>query len=131
MPIFAERGDEVIRLPDNIVSNAVDDTEFIDEIFPHLREKFADNVFLTERAILTPLNADVARINQKILDMCPAIEQERLSYDSTDKSNEFFDITEEHPNKMIAAKTGCIVASRACLLRVWVFLEHGHETHAG
>ncbi len=56
-----------------------------------------------ERAILTPLNTDVARINQRILDMCPGIEEERLSYDSMDKSNEFFDIIEDHLYKMTEA----------------------------
>jgi len=53
VPVVCERGDEVIRLPDNIVSTAVDDTDFIHEIFPHLHEQFADKKFLTERAILT------------------------------------------------------------------------------
>jgi len=68
---YPERGEEVIKLPDEIVSKSVNIAQLVDEIFTHVNSQFDDKNYLCERAILTPLNVDVDKVNKLILEKCP------------------------------------------------------------
>ncbi len=81
---YPEFGDDVIKLPENIVSKSKTLDDFIDEIFPDIAQNFNDAEYMFDRAILTPLNVTVDRLNQHILDKCPGDEVELLSADSMD-----------------------------------------------
>ena len=69
-PVYEKHGEEVIKLPKNIVSPAVDLEEMIEKIFPCLEKTFEDKKFLCDRAILTPLNK-----NEMILKLALAMTQ--------------------------------------------------------
>ena len=89
-PPVLDRGEDVIKIPNNIVSLSPTQ-DFVQEIFPNLEKNFLDIEYLTERAIFN----DVDKMNQCLLDMCPGIEEERLSLDSLKKECEHLEVTEE------------------------------------
>jgi ATP-dependent DNA helicase PIF1 len=68
---FSEYGEDMVRLPNHMVSTARDLEEFVDNIYPSLDTNCSNTDFIMSRAILTPLNEDVDVINdialQKIL----------------------------------------------------------------
>ena len=100
-PVYEQLGEEVIKLPANIVSPAVDVDQMIEEILPNLEKTFADKKFLCERAILTPLNKNVDIINKMILKLCPGDEPvECLSADSVGPDDSECDYPIEYLNSL-------------------------------
>jgi len=56
----------VIRIPDEMVAHSHTPDEFIDEIFPDLANRWQDTEWLCERAIVTPKNIGVDRVNASV-----------------------------------------------------------------
>jgi len=71
---YPTRGDEVINLPENIVSKSWSIEDMITDTFGDLTFTFLHKQYLCERAILTPLNKHVDLINRIILKQCPGPE---------------------------------------------------------
>ncbi|XP_056698164.1 uncharacterized protein [Spinacia oleracea] len=63
--------DQMIRLPTGMVIPSMADSSIealIDQVFPSLSEHVGDGNFIVEREIITPLNEDVDRINNKVVE---------------------------------------------------------------
>ena len=71
LPVVHELGDDVIRVPAQIRSPATSVTELAGRIFPELERRYGDTEWLHQRAILTPLNADTAVVNDEMMEMLP------------------------------------------------------------
>src|SRR5438067_1724646 len=71
--IIKEFGDNMIKIPHNIVSNSQKLSDFVDEIYPSLEKKCDDFSFMINSVILTPRNTDVDDINNIALDKMPGI----------------------------------------------------------
>jgi hypothetical protein len=70
-PTIPELGEDVIEVPDYIMSDSQDLSGFIDEIYPDLVNN-ADNIeYMAERAILTPKNKTVDDVNKIVLSNFP------------------------------------------------------------
>ena len=82
LPVLLDRPAEVVQLPDNIVSRAASDGEFIDEIFPNLWTNANDRHWLRGRAIMTTLNKVVDRLNEQVMQKFPGPEYVCYSADS-------------------------------------------------
>ncbi len=68
---YPERGTNVIRLNNRTISTAQNLTEFVETVFPGLRERMPDAEYFACRGILTPKVVDVDTLNQKVLDIFP------------------------------------------------------------
>src|SRR2546421_292636 len=66
--IIKEFGDNIVKIPHNIVSDSQTLSEFVDEIYPLLEKNCNDFDFMVNSAILTPRNTDVDDINNIVLD---------------------------------------------------------------
>jgi ATP-dependent DNA helicase PIF1 len=67
----------------------------VNAIYTDLQSKYMDNTYLRERAILTPTNDMVDKINNYIVSLIPDCEKEYLSSDSILKgpdSHDSFDL---------------------------------------
>ena len=100
--IISDLGDDVIRLPDSIVSNSETEHDFIDEIYPDLQENYQNADYMFDRAILTPLNKTVDQLNEMILNKCPGEEVEILSADKVVDEDEALKLPEEWLNSRTA-----------------------------
>ena len=69
--LIKDFGENMIRITINIVSTSQTLPEFIDEIYPSLETNYNDLEFITNRAILTPKNADVDDLNDISLSKMP------------------------------------------------------------
>ncbi|XP_048498115.2 uncharacterized protein LOC125496639 [Beta vulgaris subsp. vulgaris] len=77
--------DDMIKLPSNMVIPTVADTSIdglIDQIFPNLNEHIGDGNFMVERAIITPLNENADRINDKVIERFLGEGRTYYSFDS-------------------------------------------------
>lgn len=68
---FPELGQDVVQLPEPIVSQSSTIGKFIDEIYPELETKCSDVDYICSRAILAPLNSDVDAINDLAMSKFP------------------------------------------------------------
>ena len=83
VPVHRDRGEDVVRIPDEYVSKCGTLQQFIEEVYPDLHEQISDKVYLSERAILATKNATVDAINAQMLEMYPGeISPPFLSADS-------------------------------------------------
>jgi hypothetical protein len=69
-----------IQLPIDIAKN-IDEMELINKVFPDLKKNYLDSSFMTTRAILTPKNKDVTRINSLCAKMFPGNSRTYYSID--------------------------------------------------
>lgn len=77
--------DDMIRLPPHMVISADDDNSInnlIDHIFPNISHHNNDERYMVERAIITPLNEDTNKINEKVLERFPGDTKVYYSFDS-------------------------------------------------
>ncbi|XP_056685561.1 uncharacterized protein [Spinacia oleracea] len=77
--------DQMIRLPTAMIIPTVADSSIealIDQIFPSLSEHVGDGNFIVERAIITPLNEDADRINNKVVEKFLGEGKTYYSFDS-------------------------------------------------
>ena len=78
--VHAEVGEDMIQIPREYLVDTLD--ELINSVFPQLEEGYADKYFVSKRAILTPVNENVDRINELIMDRFPGEGKVYLSADS-------------------------------------------------
>jgi hypothetical protein len=81
----------LIRLPDEMIvhpENGKDPIDsLIDTVYPNLTKNAANITFVTERAILTPLNTDVDEINERVITKYPGKQYKYYSFDSVPEDN--------------------------------------------
>ncbi len=68
LPAYPSIGDDIIRVPDDMVSSSNGPDELISEIFGNDPARMSDASFMVPRAILTPRNLDVDSVNSKATD---------------------------------------------------------------
>jgi ATP-dependent exoDNAse (exonuclease V) alpha subunit len=66
-----EIGEEIIQIPHEHLVKTVD--ELIDKVFPNIANGYEDKYLVSKRAILTPLNDNVDKINETIMDRFPGM----------------------------------------------------------
>jgi hypothetical protein len=81
---FSEYGEDMVRLPNHMVSAARNLEEFVDNVYPSLDMNCSDTNFIMSRAILTPLNEDVDVINTIALRKISGEEEILKSIDKMD-----------------------------------------------
>lgn len=69
-PVNEAIGPDVIRMPDELLSNAANLEEYIDEIYPDIGPHQTAEYYY-ERCLLTPKNATVDKLNKMILERFP------------------------------------------------------------
>jgi ATP-dependent DNA helicase PIF1 len=87
--VHRDIGEEVVRLHDDIIFKEGDKIEsLIPKIFPNLLENYGNKQdyinYIKDRAILTPKNEDVDKINDQIINIFPGEAKEFLSADSVE-----------------------------------------------
>jgi len=98
--IFPDRGQDVIKLPKNIVSTSKTQEDFVNEIFPNIAENFAKTDYLCDRSILVPLNKNVTELNHLILAKLPGLEIVRHSVDTCEEESEHLRYSTEFMNSL-------------------------------
>ena len=90
--VNSSRFTDDIQLPIDIAQN-IDEVELIKKVFPNINVNYSDHSFMTTRAILTPKNKDVSRINDICSKLFPGIARNYYSTDfatsEKDKRNLF------------------------------------------
>ena len=79
-PVHPEVGDDMIQIPKEYLVNSLD--ELIEKVFPGIEHGYADKLFVSCCAILTPINDNVDKINEIIMKIFPGEGQTYLSKDS-------------------------------------------------
>ena len=79
-PVYPHIGEDIIRIPGKYLVGSAE--ELIDKVFPKLENRYTDRYFVSHRAILTPLNANVDKLNEDIMAMFPGEGKTYLSADS-------------------------------------------------
>jgi hypothetical protein len=82
--VHSKIGEDIIRLPDDIVFDNENLKSFISEIFTDIEDNYQDKNYIKNRAILTTKNADVEEINNQVLDLIPGESHEYLSVNSVE-----------------------------------------------
>ena len=70
----------MIQIPQEYVVNSIE--KLIDKVFPDIEEGYLDKYYVSRRAILTPKNENVDKINEMIMDKFPGIGNTYLSADT-------------------------------------------------
>jgi hypothetical protein len=98
--IYEARGPECIALPADIVVKGGTIQDLIQHVFGELPERHADTEYLCERAILTPKNVTVDKLNREILAQFPGEEVLCLSADTIGDTDDPTDYTTEYLNDL-------------------------------
>jgi len=75
-----EEGQDLIQIPEKFLVSSVD--ELIAKVFPTIEKGYTNRGFVSCRAILTPINDDVDKLNEIIMDRFPGESKTYLSADS-------------------------------------------------
>ncbi|XP_073121317.1 uncharacterized protein [Henckelia pumila] len=81
---------DFIKLPDSMVipwENEHSISQLIDFVFPDMVEHINDANYMVSRAIITPKNADVDKINELLISKFPGEEREYASWDTIEDDN--------------------------------------------
>ena len=78
--IYHDEGEDMIQIPPEYLVNSID--ELINKVFPNIEEGYLDKFLVSHRAILTPKNENVDKLNEMIMDKFPGIGQTYLSADT-------------------------------------------------
>ena len=70
----------MVKVPNEYLVHSTD--ELIDKVFPQLENGYMDKYFISHRAILTPLNDNVDKLNEVIMAKFPRESRTYLSADS-------------------------------------------------
>ena len=97
--VHMEIGDDMIQIPKEFLVESVD--ALIDKVFPTIFEHYADRYFVAHRAILTPKNENVDRINEIIMAKFPGEQKTYLSADSVAEEN----LDNTYPNEFLNSIT--------------------------
>ena len=68
-PMHPEIDEDMVKIPLQHLVSSTD--ELIDKVFPQLGNIYMDKSFISQRAILTPLNDNVDKINEVIMEKFP------------------------------------------------------------
>ena len=79
-PMHPEIDENMVKVPKEYLVASTD--ELIDKVFPQLENGYMDKYFICHRAILTPLNDNVDKINEVIMAKFPGEDKTYLSADS-------------------------------------------------
>ena len=79
-PMHPEIDEDMVKIPPQHLVSSTD--ELIDKVFPQLGNIYMDKSFISQRAILTPLNYNVDKINEVIMEKFPGEGKTYLSADS-------------------------------------------------
>ena len=79
-PVHPEIGEDMVKVPNEYLVHSTD--ELIDKVFPQLENGYMDKYFISHRAILTPLNGNVDKLNEVIMAKFPGEGKTYLSADS-------------------------------------------------
>lgn len=89
-----------ISFPSNFCHIENSQNELIKRIFPNIKQNFKNHQWLYERAILTPKNDDVNKINQQILNHLPGEMVQYKSIDTVIDENETLNFPTEFLNSL-------------------------------
>ena len=78
--VYHDEGEDMIQIPPEYLVNSID--ELINKVFPNIEEGYLDKFFVSCRAILTPKNENVDKLNEMIMDKFPGIGHTYLSRDT-------------------------------------------------
>ena len=79
-PVHSEIGEDMVKVPKQYL---IDSTyELVDKVFPQLEKGYMDKSFMSHRAILTPLNDNIDKLNEVIIAKFPGEDKTYLSADS-------------------------------------------------
>ena len=73
-------GQDMIQIPHEYLVETLD--ELVDKTFPNIEDRYSDKYWVARRAILTPRNEGVDKINEAIMDKFPGQGKTYLSADS-------------------------------------------------
>ena len=68
-PVHPEIGEDMVKIPQEYLVDSTD--ELIDKVFPQLEKGYMDKYFVSHRAICTPLNDNVGKLNEVIMAKFP------------------------------------------------------------
>ena len=72
MPIVGE--EHTVNFPPHLGQIVCDIEELKNTVFPNLTQRYADTDWLSQRAILSPINENVNKINDDLLNQIPGEE---------------------------------------------------------
>ena len=78
--VYPHIGEDIIRIASTYLVGSME--ELIDKVFPELENGYTDRYFVSHKAILTPLNANVDKLNEDIMAIFPGVSKTYLSADS-------------------------------------------------
>ena len=78
--VHPEVGEDMIQLPSQYLVHTVD--ELIHKVFPGIEQGYSDKYFVSQRAILTPINENVDTLNESIMKKFPGEGKTYMSADS-------------------------------------------------
>ena len=111
-PVHPEVGDDMIQILQEYLVNSLD--ELIEKVFPGIEHGYADKLFVSHRAILTPINDNVHKINEIIMKKFPGEGQTYLSADSVAED----DLHNTYPTDFLNSVTVSGMPSHAMTLKV-------------
>ena len=97
--VHADRGEDMIQIPHEYLVDSIDD--LVDKVFPNIDDGYLDKYYASRRAILTPKNENVDKINEKIMDRFPSIGHTYLSADSVAEE----DLVNAYPTEFLNSIT--------------------------
>eukprot|EP01022_Parablepharisma_sp_SALTPOND_P030442 TRINITY_DN7629_c1_g2_i1.p1 TRINITY_DN7629_c1_g2~~TRINITY_DN7629_c1_g2_i1.p1 ORF type:complete len:1733 (+),score=72.80 TRINITY_DN7629_c1_g2_i1:935-6133(+) len=92
-----------IRIPDSMLIRSEDIANLIEATFPNLSGNYRDKEYITGRAILTPINSDVSKINREVTKSFPG--NLRIYYSADTVSNESPGLQNQYPSEYINSFT--------------------------
>ncbi|OMP11561.1 DNA helicase PIF1, ATP-dependent [Corchorus olitorius] len=80
---------DLIEIPDDLLVRFNGDplNAMVEEIYPRFVDHYADRLYLSQRAVVTPFNTVVDAINQTMLDLIPGTSVDYFSYDKVGESS--------------------------------------------
>ena len=84
-PVHTKEGQDMIQMPKQFLVMTID--SLIDKVFPGIADGYEDRYFVARRAILTPKNDNVDKLNEIVMDKFPGQGKTYLSADTVDEKD--------------------------------------------
>ena len=97
--VHPDRGHDMIQIPQQYLVDTMD--ELIDKVFPNVENGYADKYWIARRAILTPRNGNVDKINEVTMNRFPGQGKTYLSADTVAKE----DLCDAYPTDFLNSIT--------------------------
>ena len=124
-PVHPEVGDDMIQIPKEYLVNSLD--ELIEKVFPGIEHGYADKLFVSRHAILTPINDNVDKINEIIMKTFPGEGQTYFSADSVAED----DLHNTYPTDFLNSVTVSGMPPHAMTLKVGALVMLLQNLRAG